>query len=199
MYEEYYASSTSEVSNSSVANTLYDEDTPSPSSIIVKDSDAPQIVTSSEEPIIQKSSTPVLETHSNEQIQENVAELDGNTIMYSLENPEFGEAESSSNYQDPSNMDEQQEGIEFAESFALVARLEAVRMFVAYAAHKNFTIYQMDVKTAFLNVLLKEEVFVSQADGFVDPDFPNYVFLVKGTDLVVVKKGLYGPKQAPRA
>ncbi|GJT32234.1 copia protein, partial [Tanacetum coccineum] len=110
--------------------------------------------------------------------------LDGNTIMHSLENPEFGEAESSSNYQDPSNMDDsndaentviqnksrlvakgyrQQEGIEFEESFALVARLEAVRMFVAYAAHKNFTIYQMDVKTAFLNVLLKEEVFIHQS------------------------------------
>ncbi|GKC53673.1 retrovirus-related pol polyprotein from transposon TNT 1-94 [Tanacetum coccineum] len=85
----------------------------------------------------------------------------------------------------------QQEGIDFKESFALVARLEAVRMFVAYAAHKNFIIYQMDVKTTFLNGTLKEEVFVSQPDGLVDPDFPNHVYHLK--------KALYGLKQAPRA
>ncbi|GJT26677.1 retrovirus-related pol polyprotein from transposon TNT 1-94 [Tanacetum coccineum] len=69
----------------------------------------------------------------------------------------------------------QEEGINFEESFAPVARLEAVRIFVAYAAHKNFPIYQMDVKTAFLNGPLKEEVLVRQPDGFVDPDFLNYV------------------------
>ncbi|GJT98902.1 retrovirus-related pol polyprotein from transposon TNT 1-94 [Tanacetum coccineum] len=67
----------------------------------------------------------------------------------------------------------------YADSFAPVARLEVVRMFVAYAAHKNFTICQMDVKTAFLNGLLKEEVFVSQPDRFVDPDFPNHVYHLK--------------------
>ncbi|GKF60035.1 retrovirus-related pol polyprotein from transposon TNT 1-94, partial [Tanacetum coccineum] len=83
----------------------------------------------------------------------------------------------------------QQEGIDFEESFAPVARLEAVRMFVAYVAHKNFTIYQMDVKTAFLNGPLKEEVFVSQSDGFVDPDFPNHVYRLK--------KALHGLKEAP--
>ncbi|GKC68264.1 retrovirus-related pol polyprotein from transposon TNT 1-94 [Tanacetum coccineum] len=82
-------------------------------------------------------------------------------------------------------------GIDFEESFAPVARLEAVRIFVAYAAHKNFPIYQMDVKMAFLNGLLKEEVFVRQPDGFVDPDFPNHVYRLK--------KALYGLKQAPRA
>ncbi|GKF42917.1 retrovirus-related pol polyprotein from transposon TNT 1-94 [Tanacetum coccineum] len=85
----------------------------------------------------------------------------------------------------------QQEGIDFKESFAPVIRLEAVRMFVAYATHKNFTIYQMDVKTAFLNGLLKEEVFVSQPDEFVDPDFPNHVYCLK--------KALCSLKQAPRA
>ncbi|GJX42134.1 retrovirus-related pol polyprotein from transposon TNT 1-94 [Tanacetum coccineum] len=73
----------------------------------------------------------------------------------------------------------QQEGINFEESFATIARLEAVRIFVAYAAHKNFTIYQMDIKTAFLNGPLKEEVFVSQPGGFVDPDFPNHVYRLK--------------------
>ncbi|GJX76406.1 retrovirus-related pol polyprotein from transposon TNT 1-94 [Tanacetum coccineum] len=64
----------------------------------------------------------------------------------------------------------QEEGIDFEESFALVARLEAVRIFVAYVVHKSFPIYQMDVKAAFLNGLLKEEVYVAQPDGFVDPD-----------------------------
>ncbi|GJV71835.1 retrovirus-related pol polyprotein from transposon TNT 1-94 [Tanacetum coccineum] len=85
----------------------------------------------------------------------------------------------------------QEEGIDFEESFALVARLEAVRIFVAYAAHKSFSIYQMDVKTAFLNGPLKEEAYVSQPDGFVDPDHPEKVY-----HLI---KALYGLKQAPRA
>nr|GEX62326.1 hypothetical protein [Tanacetum cinerariifolium] len=66
----------------------------------------------------------------------------------------------------------QEEGIDFEESFASVARLEAVRIFIAYAAHKSFPIYHMDVKTVFLNGPLKEEVYVAQPDGFVDPDHP---------------------------
>ncbi|GKF32690.1 retrovirus-related pol polyprotein from transposon TNT 1-94, partial [Tanacetum coccineum] len=64
----------------------------------------------------------------------------------------------------------QEEGIDFDELFALVARIEAIRIFVANAAHKNMTIYKMDVKTAFLNSELKEEVYVSQPEGFVDLD-----------------------------
>ncbi|GJU93749.1 putative ribonuclease H-like domain-containing protein [Tanacetum coccineum] len=70
----------------------------------------------------------------------------------------------------------QEEGIDFEESFAPVARLEAIRIFLAFAAHMNMVIYQMDVKTAFLNGNLREEVYVSQPDGFVDPDKPNYVY-----------------------
>ncbi|GKC92417.1 copia protein [Tanacetum coccineum] len=205
LYEEYYASSTSEVS-----------------------------IISSEEIITQDSLILVLETQIDEQIQVDVAKLDGNTIIHSFENPKLEEVDSSLNYQDPSNMHEfhqqhrytdkwtknhlikqvigdpskpvqqdidsalmqscvcrhaikvkwlwknktdaentvirnksrlvakgysQQEGIDFEESFAPVAQLEAVRMFVAYVAHKKFTIYQMEVKTAFLNGPLKEEVF----------------------------------------
>ncbi|GKA28333.1 retrovirus-related pol polyprotein from transposon TNT 1-94 [Tanacetum coccineum] len=84
-----------------------------------------------------------------------------------------------------------EEGIDFEESFAPVARLEAVRIFVAYAAYKSFPIYQMDVKTAFLNGPLKEEVYVAQPDGFVDPDHPEKVYRLR--------KALYGLKQAPRA
>ncbi|GKC74676.1 retrovirus-related pol polyprotein from transposon TNT 1-94 [Tanacetum coccineum] len=85
----------------------------------------------------------------------------------------------------------QEEGIDFEESFAPVARLEADRIFVAYAAHKSFPIYQMDMKTAFLNGPLKEEVYVAQPEGFVDPDHPEKVYLLR--------KALYGLKQAPRA
>ncbi|GJW75378.1 retrovirus-related pol polyprotein from transposon TNT 1-94 [Tanacetum coccineum] len=73
----------------------------------------------------------------------------------------------------------QQEGINFKESSALVARLEAVWLFVAYAAHKSFPIYQMDVKTEFLNSPLKEEVYVNQPDGFVDPHHPDKVYRLK--------------------
>ncbi|GKC24109.1 retrovirus-related pol polyprotein from transposon TNT 1-94, partial [Tanacetum coccineum] len=85
LYEEYYVPSTFDLTNNSAANTLDDEDTSSPSLIIVKDSDASQIVTSSDEPITQESLILVLETHSDEQIQEDVAELDVNTIMHSFE------------------------------------------------------------------------------------------------------------------
>ncbi|GJR75021.1 retrovirus-related pol polyprotein from transposon TNT 1-94 [Tanacetum coccineum] len=85
----------------------------------------------------------------------------------------------------------QEEGIDFEESFASVSRIEAIRIFVANAAHKNMTIYQMDVKTAFLNGELKEEVYVSQPEGFVDQDNPSHVYKLK--------KALYGLKQAPRA
>ncbi|GJR88146.1 retrovirus-related pol polyprotein from transposon TNT 1-94 [Tanacetum coccineum] len=83
-----------------------------------------------------------------------------------------------------------EEGIEFEESFAPVARLETVRIFIAYAAHKSFPIYQMDVKTTFLNGPLKEEVYVAQPDGFVDPDHPEKVYHLR--------KALYILKQAPR-
>ncbi|GJZ89085.1 retrovirus-related pol polyprotein from transposon TNT 1-94 [Tanacetum coccineum] len=82
-------------------------------------------------------------------------------------------------------------GIDFEESFTPVARLEAVRIFLAFGAHMNMIVYQMDVKTAFLNGILREEVYVSQPDGFVDPDNPNHVYRLK--------KALYGLKQAPHA
>nr|GEV02219.1 hypothetical protein [Tanacetum cinerariifolium] len=85
----------------------------------------------------------------------------------------------------------QEEGIDFEESFAPVARLEVVWIFIAYAAHKSFPIYQMDVKMKFLNGPLKEEVYVAQPDGFVNPDHPEKVYRLR--------KALYGLKQAPRA
>nr|GFA39481.1 retrovirus-related Pol polyprotein from transposon TNT 1-94 [Tanacetum cinerariifolium] len=84
----------------------------------------------------------------------------------------------------------QEEGIDFEELFAPVARLEAIRIFLVNAAHKDRVVYQMDVKTAFLNGNLREEVYVSQPDGFVDPDNPNHVYKLK--------KAFYGLKQALR-
>nr|GFA17107.1 retrovirus-related Pol polyprotein from transposon TNT 1-94 [Tanacetum cinerariifolium] len=85
----------------------------------------------------------------------------------------------------------QEDGIDFEESFAPVARIEAIRIFIADAANKNMTIYQMDIKTTFLNDELKEEFYVSQPEGFVDPDHPTHVYRLK--------KASYGLQQAPRA
>nr|GEV90388.1 Gag-Pol polyprotein [Tanacetum cinerariifolium] len=85
----------------------------------------------------------------------------------------------------------QEEGIYFEESFAPVARMEAIRIFLAYAAHKSFSVFQMDVKTTFLHGSLKEDVYVCQHEGFIDADHPSHVYKLK--------KALYGLKQAPKA
>nr|GEW95026.1 retrovirus-related Pol polyprotein from transposon TNT 1-94 [Tanacetum cinerariifolium] len=85
----------------------------------------------------------------------------------------------------------QEEGIDFEESFAPVAKMEAIRIFLAYAAHKSFSVFQMDVKTAFLHGSLKEDVYVCQHEGFIDADHPSHFYKLK--------KALYGLKQAPRA
>src|ERR1044071_497299 len=85
----------------------------------------------------------------------------------------------------------QQEGIDYDETFAPVARIEAIRLLIAYAAHKGFKLFQMDVKTTFLNGVLQEEVYVKQPPGFEDPKNPDHVYHLD--------KALYGLKQAPRA
>nr|GEV04773.1 hypothetical protein [Tanacetum cinerariifolium] len=87
----------------------------------------------------------------------------------------------------------QEEGIDFEESFAPVVRLEAIRIFLAYAAHKNMVVYQMDVKTAFLNGNLREEVYVSQPDGCVDQDNPNHVYKLKKAGLFPSRRGSLSP------
>ncbi|GJT57683.1 retrovirus-related pol polyprotein from transposon TNT 1-94 [Tanacetum coccineum] len=110
-----------------------------------------------------------------EAMQEELHQLDKLQVWELVDKP-FGKTE---------------KGINFEESFAPVARLEAVRIFVAYAAHKSFPIYQMDVKMTFLNGPLKEEVYVAQPDGFIDLDHLEKVYRLR--------KALYGLKQAPRA
>ncbi|GJQ90948.1 retrovirus-related pol polyprotein from transposon TNT 1-94 [Tanacetum coccineum] len=85
----------------------------------------------------------------------------------------------------------QEERIDFEESFAPDARIKAIKIFLAYITHKNMIVFQMDVKTAFMNEALKEKVFVSQLEGFIDQDLPNHVFRLN--------KALYGLKQAPHA
>ncbi|GJQ92188.1 retrovirus-related pol polyprotein from transposon TNT 1-94 [Tanacetum coccineum] len=110
-----------------------------------------------------------------EAMQEELHEFDRLNVWKLVDKP-FGKTE---------------EGMDFEESFAPVARMEAVRIFVAYTTHKSFPIYQMDVKTNFLNGPLKQDVYVRQPDGFIDPDHPEKVYRLR--------KALYGLKQAPRA
>nr|GEZ05220.1 retrovirus-related Pol polyprotein from transposon TNT 1-94 [Tanacetum cinerariifolium] len=104
----------------------------------------------------------------------------------------------------------QQEGIDYDETFALVSQIEAIRLFLAYDAHKDFTVFQMDVKTAFLNGILKEEVYVGQPSGFVSKQYPYHVYALDKAlygfvsnqypnHMYALDKALYGLKQAPRA
>ena len=85
----------------------------------------------------------------------------------------------------------QMEGVDYDETFAPVARMESIRILLALACQLKFKLYQMDVKAAFLNGILKEDVYVTQPKGFIDPHFSDYV--------LYLKKALYGLKQAPRA
>ena len=85
----------------------------------------------------------------------------------------------------------QVEGLDFGETFAPVARLEAIRILLAYASHHEMKLYQMDVKNVFLNDFINELVYVDQPPRFEDPRYPNYVYRLSNA--------LYGLKQAPRA
>ena len=84
----------------------------------------------------------------------------------------------------------QQEGIDYDETYAPIARLEAIRILMVFAAHKNFKLYQMDVKSAFLNGYLHEEVYLKQPPSFVHEKHPDYVYRLK--------KSVYGLRQSPR-
>nr|GEZ48137.1 hypothetical protein [Tanacetum cinerariifolium] len=170
-------------STGSPSSTMIDQDAPSPS----------KTHTTTE---IQSSVIP--QDVGEDNLDMEVAHI-GNDLLFSAPTPKVTSAQSSSTASLQSINKarlvargyRQEEGIDFEESFALVARLEAIRIFLAYAAHKNMVVYQMDVNTVFLNGNLGEEVYVSQPDGFVDPDNPNHVYKLK--------KALYGLKQVPRA
>nr|GEV01879.1 copia-type Pol polyprotein [Tanacetum cinerariifolium] len=179
------------------------ESTGSPSSTTV-DQDAPSQSKSQTTPKTQSSFIP-------QDVEEDIHDIEvahmGNDPLFGVPIPEVTSNQSLSTWIYKVKLDElggilknkarlvargyhQEEGIDFEESFASVARLEAIRIFLAYAAHKNMVVYQMDVKTAFLNGNLRKEVYVSQPNGFVDQDNPNHVYKLK--------KALYGLKQAPR-
>nr|GEU58826.1 retrovirus-related Pol polyprotein from transposon TNT 1-94 [Tanacetum cinerariifolium] len=113
---------------------------------------------------------------------EEVTQFDSDTFTNPSALPDTSSAESSSRIE---------EGIDFEESFSPVARIEAIRIILAYPAHKNMVVFPMDVKMEFLNEILKEEVYVSQLEGFVNQDHLNHLFRLK--------KALYGLKQSPRA
>ncbi|GJS92326.1 retrovirus-related pol polyprotein from transposon TNT 1-94 [Tanacetum coccineum] len=150
-------------------------DTPSSTTI---NQDAPSTSTSQTN---QETPSPVIPLGVEEVDHDiEVAHMDNNPYVdFPILEPSFEESSS------------QEEGIDFEESFAPVARLEAIRIFIAFAAHIKMIVYQIDVKTAFLNDILHEEVYVSQPDGFVDPENPNHVYKLK--------KALYGLKQASRS
>ncbi|GJY34276.1 hypothetical protein Tco_0418745 [Tanacetum coccineum] len=110
LYEEYYATSSPEVSDNSAANTLDNENTSSSSSIVVEEDEAPQIVSLSAEQITNEPNFPVLNENTDELDQENNAKIDGNVFYNAPQTPMFEEAESSSTFQDPSNMHEKYQG-----------------------------------------------------------------------------------------
>nr|GEX47967.1 retrovirus-related Pol polyprotein from transposon TNT 1-94 [Tanacetum cinerariifolium] len=168
---------------------VQDDSTGSPSSTTV-DQDAPFASKSHTTTETQSLVIPQDVVEDNLDIE--VAHM-GNDLLFSVPIPEVTSAQSSSTNKARlvSRGYRQEEGIDFEESYASVARLEAIRIFLAYAAHKNMVVYQMDVKTVFLNGNLREEVYFSQPDGFVDQDNPNHVYKLK--------KALYGLKQAPYA
>nr|GEW86451.1 retrovirus-related Pol polyprotein from transposon TNT 1-94 [Tanacetum cinerariifolium] len=214
MYEEYFKKISSDVSiNFATQQVPNHEDSPSTSLIIIEEHKAPSIVTTSEE-----QTYPITLNEADEFNQEDSVDFNGYTTFIPYDAPNFDEAESSTTDLDLSHMHEfykiqpskhiwtkahplervigdpskpVEEGIYFEEFFAHIACLEAVWMFVAFDAHKNITMFQMDVKTAFPNGPLKEEGYVNQSDGFVDPNFPGHVYWLK--------KALYSLKQAPRA
>nr|GEW64279.1 hypothetical protein [Tanacetum cinerariifolium] len=143
----------------------------------------------------------VIEDPSRPVLTRNQLRSDGDMCMYALTVSTMEPKNVKEAMIDPSWIESMQEelfqfkrldeGIVLEESFAPVARMEAIRIFLAYVAHKSFTVFQMDVKTTFLHGSLKEDVYVCQPEGFIDADHPSHVYKLK--------KALYMLKQAPRA
>ncbi|GKB06917.1 retrovirus-related pol polyprotein from transposon TNT 1-94 [Tanacetum coccineum] len=170
MFDEYFKNP-SAASNTNSAATLPPLDTTraSSSSSTSIDKDAPSLSTSSN---IKETNSPLNST--NVEPNEEVAMFDSDTFTNPFAPLETSSAESSSRI-----VIVRKWGINFEESFAPVARIGAIRIFLEYVAQKNMVVFQMDVKIAFLNRILKEEVYVSQPEGFVNQDHPNHVFRLK--------------------
>ncbi|GJY28185.1 retrovirus-related pol polyprotein from transposon TNT 1-94 [Tanacetum coccineum] len=157
MFKEYFEKRSFDTPiNSTAQSTQFHEDSPSKSSIIVENHEATPIQTTSDE-----QTSLISLTNADEFNQVDYVDFNGNLDFAPYNTPSNKEIESSTTALEPSNLQNfhqilrQEEGIDFEESFAPVARLEAVRMFIAYVAHKNITIFQMNVKMAFLNGPLK--------------------------------------------
>ncbi|GJR01366.1 retrovirus-related pol polyprotein from transposon TNT 1-94 [Tanacetum coccineum] len=196
MFEEYYEQKSSDTPIYSATQlTQVHEDSPSTSSIIVDTHEAPPVVTKSDE-----QTSPISLTEADEFDQEATADFD---VWELVPRPE-GKNIIALKWIWKNKCDaktivvrnktrlvakgyKQEEDIDFEESFAPVARLKAVQMFIAYATHKNIAIFQMDIKTAFLNGHLKEEVYVSQPEGFIDLEFPDHVYRLKKLYTVLSK------------
>nr|GEX33579.1 hypothetical protein [Tanacetum cinerariifolium] len=143
----------------------------------------------------------VIEEPSRPVLTRNQLRSDGDMCMYALNVSTMEPKNVKEAMTDPAWIESMQEellqfksldeGIDFEESFAPVARMEAIRIFLAYAAHKSFYVFQMDVKTAFLHGSLKKDVYVCQHEGFIDADHLSHVYKLK--------KALYGLKKAPKA
>ncbi|GJV55232.1 retrovirus-related pol polyprotein from transposon TNT 1-94, partial [Tanacetum coccineum] len=185
MYEEYFEKKSSEMPINSAAQQVHNnEDSPSTSSIFIEEHEAPPIITTSDEQTPPISMNDIVEFH-----QEDLAELDGNTLLTPYDAPDFSKAESSIAL-DPSNMHEfHQKNKSDAENIAIRKKSRLVTK--GYKQEEGIDFEESFALTAFLNVPLKEEVYVSQPDGFVNPDFPDHVYRLK--------KALYGLKQAPQA
>nr|GFA33461.1 hypothetical protein [Tanacetum cinerariifolium] len=145
---------------------------------------------------IMKSSTTSVETSINEEVFHEVSEsFQGESSSSSLnddvsiEPPNVAEALRDADW--VSAMQEELDEFARLKVWRLVPRPEAIRLFLAYAAHKDFTVFQMDVKIAFLNGILMEEVYVGQPPGIVSKEYPDHMY--------ALDKALYGLKQAPRA
>ncbi|GJW74273.1 retrovirus-related pol polyprotein from transposon TNT 1-94 [Tanacetum coccineum] len=169
MFDEYFKNPSAASNPISVA-TLPPPDTVGASSYSSTsiDKDAPSPSTS---PNNEATNSPLNST--NVEPNEEAAEFDNNTFTNLFAPLDTSSADSSSRI-----------GIDFEKSFAPVSHIEDIRIFLAYVAHKNMVVFQMDVKTTFLNGILKEEVYMSQPEGFVNQDHPNHVFRLE--------KELYG-------
>ncbi|GJW81185.1 retrovirus-related pol polyprotein from transposon TNT 1-94 [Tanacetum coccineum] len=205
IFEEYYEQKSSDTPIYSAAQpTQVHEDSPSISSIIVDTHEAPPVVTTSDGQTSPISLTEADEFDqedtanfdgnaqfvpynppSHEEIESSTTTLEPSNVQ-NIHQRLHTDSENKCDAENIVVWDKtrlvakgykQEEGIDFEESFAPVARLEAVRMFIAYATHKNITIFQMDVKTAFLNGPLKEEVYVSQPKGFIVHQSPHGIFI----------------------